>query len=142
MQLARQTSRFFDCVDDDERVVHATTLLLQSLPAETCAAGDGKSALDLLNRESFDLVLCDQGMPGMDGIAVLRAIKSKWPELPVVMVSGWTLPEMTDGLRPDGFISKPFSLDTLHQTVRKNLRQENASIAAESNVSKPAKASS
>ena len=106
------------CIDDDELIVQSTTLLLKSLPAEVCSASDGNAGLAILSQRSFDLVLCDQGLPGMDGVSVLRAIKSQWPELPVVMVSGWALPEIVEGPSPDGFIAKPFSPDALFATVR------------------------
>ena len=111
------------CIDDDERIRKATLLLLKSLPAEACAVGDGKAALELLEREIFDLVLCDQGLPGMDGLSVMRAIKSSRPELPVVMVSGWALPKIADGPRPDGFIAKPFRSETLSSTVREHIQR-------------------
>ncbi|MEM7312154.1 MAG: ATP-binding protein [Planctomycetota bacterium] len=111
------------CVDDDKHVLLVTSLLLNELPAEVEVAEDGQSAIDLLRCKSFDLVLCDQGLPGMDGISVLKAMKSTHPDLPVVMVSGWSLPTIKD--RPHGFIAKPFSSELLFETVRQQLQLAN-----------------
>ena len=110
-------------IDDDERVVRVARLLLETLPADVASAGEGIAALEILGKETFDFVLCDQGLPGMDGMSVLKEIKSRWPELPVVMVSGWALPKIADGPRPDGFIPKPFSMDSLCSGIREVLQR-------------------
>lgn len=76
-------------VDDDEvvRLSH-----LRSLKSVSCAAeavDDGEDALRLMERQSFDVVLLDLRMPGMDGMSVLKTIKQKWPESEVVVITGY-----------------------------------------------------
>ena len=51
-------------------------------------AEDGLQGIELINKEDFDLVLCDIKMPKMDGIEVLIASKKIKPEIPIVMISG------------------------------------------------------
>jgi CheY-like chemotaxis protein len=109
------------CIDDDELVRQSTMALLSTLGVHAEAATDGPSGLDRLEQESFQLVLCDQGLPGMDGLAVLRIIKQRWPDLPVVMISGWSLPDLNDDLQPDEFVEKPFSVNDLRHIVDKYL---------------------
>ena len=76
-------------VDDDEvvRLSH-----LRSLAGANCdvkAVWDGTEALRAMTEHSFDVVLLDLRMPGLDGMAVLRTIKEKWPESEVVIITGY-----------------------------------------------------
>jgi two-component system nitrogen regulation response regulator NtrX len=74
-------------VDDEEGVRDAFTLLLDEAGHQPIAAPGAEAALALLEREDVALVLCDVGMPGMDGIALVEHLGRTHPELPVVMVS-------------------------------------------------------
>lgn len=112
------------CIEDDPLVARSTKELLQRLPATVETAEDGEAGIELLCTKDFDLVLCDQGLPGADGITVLGEIKSRWPDMKVIMVSGWTLPEIVQGPQPDGFIAKPCDPDVLKSTVREMLGKE------------------
>ena len=104
------------CIDDDELVRQSTVAVLQSLQLSVETAEDGPTALKRLQQQEFQLVLCDQGLPGMDGLTVLKHIKSRRPNLPVIMVSGWSLPQY-DGVQPDGFLEKPFAMLDLTQLI-------------------------
>ncbi|QDV47604.1 Sensor protein ZraS [Stieleria neptunia] len=119
----RQSSDVFRvlCIDDDELVRHSTVALLQSLQLSVETAADGPTALEQLDQEEFQLVLCDQGLPGMDGLTVLKHIKARRPNLPVIMVSGWSLPQY-DGVQPDGFLEKPFAMDALADLIESLLQ--------------------
>lgn len=77
-------------VVDDEDVVRRG--YVRTLASEDCsveAVWDGSNALQALERQTFDVVLLDQRMPGMDGMAVLKTIKEKWPESEVIMITGY-----------------------------------------------------
>ena len=52
-------------------------------------ANSGKKALQLLNEVSFDVVLTDIKMPGMDGVALFRKIKENWPKCKVIFLTGY-----------------------------------------------------
>lgn len=71
--------------------------LLEGYGFETQSAADGEEALERLREEPFDLVLCDQSMPRMDGWALLRALRVGWPRLPALLYSA------APAQRPAGF---------------------------------------
>lgn len=105
------------CIDDEEAVARSTAAILSTLHAEVEISLSGSDGLRRLESGLFDLVICDQGLPEMDGLTVLKEIKTRWPHLPVIMISGWSLPEVQDSLSPDAFLQKPFSLKDLKQAV-------------------------
>src|SRR5690606_41898471 len=51
-------------------------------------AGDGRAAIAAIEEEEPEVVLLDLAMPELDGLATLRIVRERWPELPVVMMSG------------------------------------------------------
>ena len=76
-------------VDDEEivRLSHMRTLAGQSCNVE--AASGVQEALEKMQQEPADVVLMDLRMPGMDGLAGLKAIKERWPETEVVIITGY-----------------------------------------------------
>jgi DNA-binding NtrC family response regulator len=76
-------------VDDEEVVRLGYRRVLSADGFRVMAAGDGREALDLMAGDHFDVVLLDLRMPGMDGLDVLQAIKERWPESEVVVVTGY-----------------------------------------------------
>ena len=76
-------------VDDEEVVRLGYRRVLSTDGFRVMAAGNGAEALDLMAGDRFDVVLLDLRMPGMDGLDVLRAIKERWPESEVVVVTGY-----------------------------------------------------
>ena len=75
-------------VDDEEVVRCGYRRVLSADGFRVMAAGDGGEALDLMSGDRFDVVLLDLRMPGMDGMDVLRAIKERWPQSEVVVITG------------------------------------------------------
>jgi DNA-binding NtrC family response regulator len=76
-------------VDDDEVVRWSYLRSLQSVSCNVAAASDGEEALQTMEQNPVDVVLLDMRMPGQDGLSVLRAIKQKWPESEVVIITGY-----------------------------------------------------
>jgi len=76
-------------VDDHELVRSGICGALNTSPEIVVAgqAGDGLAALELLERETVDVLLLDLHMPRMDGFACLDAVKVKWPSLPVIVLT-------------------------------------------------------
>ena len=75
---------------DDEEVVRLSHL--RSLEGSNCntrAAGDGREALQVMENDPADVVLLDLRMPDLDGMDVLKAIKQRWPESQVVVITGY-----------------------------------------------------
>ncbi len=100
-------------VDDDVLVREVTAWMLADAGHTVHEAADGIAALEFLMREGpVDLVIADINMPGMDGLALTDEVKARWPELPVLLVSGRPQPPGTQE-----YISKPFAWGTLKQAV-------------------------
>ena len=77
-------------VVDDEEVVRLSHIrTLASIHCDVEVVKNGTEALGVMQRRPADVVLLDLRMPGMDGMAVLKAIKEKWPETEVVIITGY-----------------------------------------------------
>jgi PAS domain S-box-containing protein len=102
-------------VEDNEAVGKFAAGMLQELGQTVTWVGDGKSAIETLrkNRDAFDLVFSDVVMPGISGIELGHAIRVEWPELEVVLTSGYSHVLVDEG--PNGFrlLRKPYSVDGL-----------------------------
>ena len=108
-------------VEDNEDVGKFSTELLQDLGYGTRRADNAKQALALLaaDQGAFDMVFSDVIMPGMNGVEMAKIIREQYPDLPVVLTSGYSsvLAENTH----HGFvlIQKPYSVEELSRTLRK-----------------------
>lgn len=76
-------------VDDEDVVCLGYQRLLSGNSFNVMAAPDGDTALRILEEHTFDVVLLDMKMPGMDGMQVLRTIKERWPDSEVVIITGY-----------------------------------------------------
>jgi PAS domain S-box-containing protein len=96
-------------VEDDVLVAMGVTAVLEDMGHQATRAMDGAQALSVLNSgETFDLVITDYAMPGMTGLELAHAIKASWPDLPVVLATGYA--ELPTGSAPIGMkrLFKPF----------------------------------
>jgi PAS domain S-box-containing protein len=77
-------------VDDDALVLMNTVAMLEDLGHTALEAYSGKEALDILRSEdAVDLVITDQAMPQMTGSQLAKAIKHEWPDIPVLLATGY-----------------------------------------------------
>jgi PAS domain S-box-containing protein len=105
-------------VDDEPMVLKSVSRLLRRLVPEIATAPDGEEALRLMEEGGpFDAVLVDFSMPDMDGGEVTREVKRRWPEVPVLIMSGYVR-SPDDVSAADGVIAKPFSGKELRDSVR------------------------
>ncbi len=86
----------------------------------TCRKADGgRVALEILEKEKFDLVVTDLGMPEVGGWEVAQFCRNKYPSMPVILISGWG--GQLDGeealQRVDAVLSKPFSMEEFEETI-------------------------
>lgn len=107
-------------VDDQESMRVLLKDMLEAVGYEVTLAEGGEQALGILHGSEFDLVLSDLNMPGMDGTALLRSIKSSTSDLPVVIITGYGTFHtekrvMREGA--DGYISKPCTLSKIDKTL-------------------------
>ena len=75
---------------DDEEVVRRSHLRVLTGPGcDVNAVHDGDHALAAMEAKPYDIVLLDLRMPGMDGMALLRTMKQRWPEAEVIVITGY-----------------------------------------------------
>ena len=87
-------------IDDDAATREAIRSALgQPYPYEVVVAGGGREALGLIDREAFDLVVCDIIMDEIDGIEVIRHIRERQADLPIIVISGGGRIDPSDYLR-------------------------------------------
>lgn len=79
-------------VDDNENGLAARKILLRELGLEAVGVSSPKKALDLFEREAFDLVVTDYQMPGLNGAQLIAAMRAQKPEVPVILISGFVEP--------------------------------------------------
>ncbi len=106
--------------DDDPQIVRALRITLSAHGYEVVAAADGAAAIALAGREHPDLVLLDLGMPKLDGVRVIEALRG-WTAAPIVVVSGRTgSGDKVDALDAgaDDYVTKPFQIDELLARIR------------------------
>lgn len=114
-------------VDDDATIRDSIRLALDTVGVETILAENGERALEAFGHATFDGAIVDLMMPGMDGLATIRALRERAPGLPVVVVSGSImqagvgapdLMRMATELMGVTSLSKPFKLSDLLRIVR------------------------
>ena len=106
-------------VDDEAEVRRAVVDMLEAMGHTVLAARDGAEALAQLTAGAApDVVLTDLGMPGMTGPDLARAIKARWPTLPVGLFTGWGQPAAADSKGAADFVMiKPLNFDRLLATI-------------------------
>jgi two-component system nitrogen regulation response regulator NtrX len=128
-------------VDDEQSIRRSLAGLLSDEGYEVADAADGDAAVAALRDDAgdVDLVLLDIAMPGRDGMAVLEEVRGRWPELPVVMMSGHGTIETAvraTRLGAFDFIEKPLSAEKLlltlqHALEHRRLASENQRLRAQ-----------
>lgn len=107
-------------IDDERAIRNALREILEYEKYQVDDAADGPSGIELVGKESYDVILCDIKMPQMDGIEVLENIQ-KTTDAPVVMISGHgTIETAVEAIRKGAydFIAKPLDLNRLLITLR------------------------
>jgi DNA-binding NtrC family response regulator len=111
-------------VDDEVVICKSIQRILSPEGYEVEFSLSGEEALEKLNQESFDIVITDLKMPGMDGIELLVKVKEKDPEIIVIMITGYsTVQTAVQAMRMGAldYIPKPFTPEELVVVVEKAL---------------------
>lgn len=111
--------------DDDGQLQRALRITLGARGYEVVSAHDGAEAIDLAASAHPDLVLLDLGMPKVDGLDVIRAVRA-WSSVPILVLSGRTdSAEKVEALDAgaDDYVTKPFAMDELLARIRARSRR-------------------
>ena len=109
-------------VDDSStmRMIIVKSLRQAGIEAEVVEAGGGKEGMQKIAEGGVDLVLSDVNMPDITGIEMVKVVKTKFPKLPVVMVTTESSPEMRQKMADagaNGVITKPFPPEELKKVL-------------------------
>ncbi len=103
-------------VDDEPAVRNMLRNLMRLKGHAIDVAGSGEEALSFLDQHPVDVVITDHGMAGMNGRQLARRIKDRFPEMPVVLLTGDTdIGDPDDTI--DAIVGKPFQLDQLQRVI-------------------------
>lgn len=106
-------------VEDNVRIAEITEMMLEDLGLQVIWAASAEEALQRLDGmlEPFDLVFTDVVMPGMSGVELARRIREHWPDIPVLLTSGFSH-ELALGLGSEyELLPKPFTRLALIQCL-------------------------
>lgn len=115
--------------DDDPQLVRALRITLAAHGYDVVAAPDGQAAIALAAKEHPDIVMVDLGMPRLDGVRVIEALRG-WTSVPIIVVSGRTgSADKVEALDAgaDDYVTKPFQIDELLARLRALSRRTAAS---------------
>ena len=126
-------------IDDDESMRDSCRQALARKAGRIEVAEDGLTGLGILEKEAFDLVILDLRMPGLSGMEVLNRIKQEYPEVVVVVITGYaTVESAVEAMRRGAydFLPKPFTPESLRAIVdraldRRELVLENILLRSE-----------
>jgi two-component system, OmpR family, KDP operon response regulator KdpE len=112
-------------VDDEPQIRRALSINLRARGYDVDLAPDGERALDLAARKHPDVVVLDLGLPGIDGVDVIRGLRG-WTQVPIVVLSvrdaeGDKVAALDAGA--DDYVTKPFGMDELLARLRAALRR-------------------
>jgi two-component system KDP operon response regulator KdpE len=115
-------------VDDEPQIVRALRINLTARDYHVVTAATGRQALDAASRAGPDLILLDLGLPDMDGVDVVQALRG-WTTVPIIILSGRSqsrakVAALDAGA--DDYVTKPFSVDELLARVRAVSRRAGA----------------
>ena len=111
-------------VEDEDRIASFVEKALRRRGFDVRRAGTGGEALDAVSAD-VDIVVLDLGLPDIDGLDVLRALRRSWATLPVVILSArGDIDDRVVGLDlgADDYVPKPFAIDELVARIRARLR--------------------
>ena len=112
-------------VDDEPQILRALGINLRARGYDVDLAPDGERALDVAAHHHPDVVVLDLGLPGLDGVDVIRGLRG-WSQVPIVVLSvrdaeGDKVAALDAGA--DDYVTKPFGMDELLARLRAALRR-------------------
>jgi len=124
-------SRKILIVEDNKANQEVLSRMCSKMNYKVKTVGDGKKALEILNTESFDVVLMDIQMPIMDGVEATKIIreneKKSGKHIPIIALTAYALKDDREkflNLGMDDYLSKPVIMETLHKCIEKSVSNE------------------
>jgi CheY-like chemotaxis protein len=117
-------------IDDEELIVKSLRKLLEKNNFTVFVAKNGQDALAMVETESFDLIVADIRMPGMNGVETVQAIyddlkKTSTQQIPALFITGYAddeIKKQAKSLKPVAYIYKPFEISDLVSRIKEALQ--------------------
>ena len=109
-------------VDDEKEFLSAMSERLTARGMDVITADSAEKALTIIGKNTFDAIVMDFQMPGMDGMEALKAIKRIKPELQIILLTGYVTIDKTAEAMTTGavdFLEKPADIETLTEKIQK-----------------------
>ncbi len=113
-------------VDDDPGMLEFLELMLKSKGYQVTAVNDGRSAIDKINSERFDIVIADIRMKPVDGLTVLKEAKGVDQDTIVIMISAYASTETALAAMKEGaydYLPKPFKIDEMYKVLEEAIQK-------------------
>jgi CheY-like chemotaxis protein len=107
-------------VDDSDELTHVIADFMSMFGYRVYTARDGVDALRFMESETMDVVVSDIHMPRMDGYTLMTEIKTRYPQTPIVLITGFSVSEaqkLAFEKGADAFVAKPFHLKDLKGVI-------------------------
>ena len=114
-------------VEDDNDLRDALRDILEIANYDTLAVADGRIAIEALEKQEFAMVITDIQMPRMDGHTLLKHIKFRWPDIPVMLMTAFgSIQKAVDAMREGAvdYLTKPFEAEVLVNMVSQYVSQD------------------
>lgn len=111
-------------IDDDPSIRNMLEIVLKKSGYDVTCTDSGKSALEKLKKETFDLIISDIKMPDITGIDLLKKIKAINPEIPVILITAFaSANDAVEAMKlgAEDYVTKPFNLDELRIIIHRAL---------------------
>ena len=110
-------------VDDEPFVREMVRDFLAVLGLESDGAASASEGLAMVAEQSYELVVTDYLMPGMNGLEFAEKLRDEHPHLEVILLTGSVLPDLIDRIRGIGFevLNKPFRFDAFKELIERTL---------------------
>jgi DNA-binding NtrC family response regulator len=108
-------------VDDEEDFLEIMSERMTARDMEVTTCTSAREAIDKINEENFDAIILDFMMPGMDGFQALKEIKSKRPELQIILLTGHaTVEKGVEAMKMGAtdFLEKPADIEALEKKIK------------------------
>ena len=105
-------------VDDNENFIHLLKIALQDESYEVDTADDGLSALSIMKEKSYDWLVSDIRMDGLDGIGLARKVKESYPGTKIILMTAYKAPGGISELNVEGFLEKPVHIEDICRIIK------------------------
>jgi DNA-binding NtrC family response regulator len=117
-------------IEDDRLMQEALTAVLESIGHEVHCESDGRAGFENFLENEYDLIITDLRMTPIDGLTLIREVKAKKPDMPVIMITGYPTVETSVEAIKSGatdFITKPFEISMVEVAIRQALERKGQS---------------